>query len=298
MFHPTFRQLKYLVAISKNLHFGKAAKECFVSQSTLSAGIQELEKLLNIKLVERTKRTVFVTPLGKMISKKAEAINLELNDVLDLARSSQTDMSGEARLGVIPTIAPYLLPKLMPKIRKKYPTLQLKLVEDQTANILQALYTGNLDLILIAKPYKTENLTVDLITKDYFHVAAPSNISFSNSKKSLNNEDINKTNMLLLDDGHCLRDHALKACSIENKQKIDAFKATSLLTLVQMVANNSGITLLPDIVVNSNLLKNSNIKVFDYENKRNFREIVLCWRVNSPRFDEFKRFSDFLKKNI
>ena len=184
MFHPTFRQLKYLVAISKNLHFGKAAKECFVSQSTLSSGIQELEKLLNIKLVERTKRTVYLTPLGKEISKKAQSINLEMNDVLELAKCAQQHMFGETRLGVIPTIAPYLLPTLMPKIRKKYPSLNLKLVEDQTANILNMLYSGNLDLILIAKPYKTENLNVEIIKKDYFHVALPQSSSLLKKKRN------------------------------------------------------------------------------------------------------------------
>ena len=173
MFHPTFRQLKYLVSISKNLHFGKAAKECFVSQSTLSSGIQELEKLLNIKLVERTKRTVFITTLGKQIAKKAESVSIEMNDVLDLAKSAQDNMFGEIKLGVIPTIAPYLLPKLMPKIKKKFPKLDLKLVEDQTANLLKMLYSGHLDLVLIAKPYKTDNLNVQLIKKDYFHVAVP-----------------------------------------------------------------------------------------------------------------------------
>ena len=299
MFHPTFRQLKYLVSISKELHFGKAAKECFVSQSTLSSGIQELEKLLNIKLVERTKRTVFLTTLGKEIAKKAVSINIEMNDVLDLAKSAQKHMSGETRLGIIPTIAPYLLPKLMPKIRKKYPNLDLKLVEDQTANILNMLYSGNLDLVLMAMPYKTDNLNTQLIKKDYFHVAVPSQSSLANKiKKSLSNKDISDTNMLLLDEGHCLREHALEACSKETKQKVDAFKATSLLTLVQMVDNNSGITLLPDIVVNSELLKNSKIKILDYENNKNYREIVLCWRVSTPRSNEFFEFTKFLRINV
>ena len=299
MFHPTFRQLKYLVSISKNLHFGKAAKECFVSQSTLSSGIQELEKLLNIKLVERTKRTVFLTSLGKEIAKKAESVNIEMNDVLDLAKSAQKHMSGETKLGIIPTIAPYLLPKLMPKIRKKYPDLDLKLVEDQTANILSMLYSGNLDLVLMAMPYKTDNLNTQLIKKDYFHVAVPSQSSLANkTKKSLSNKDISDTNMLLLDEGHCLREHALEACSKETKQKVDAFKATSLLTLVQMVDNNSGITLLPDIVVNSELLKNSKIKILEYENNKNYREIVLCWRVSTPRSNEFFEFTKFLRINV
>jgi len=299
MFHPTFRQLKYLVSISKNLHFGKAAKECFVSQSTLSSGIQELEKLLNIKLVERTKRTVFLTPLGKEIANKSQSINIEMNDLLDLAKSAQKHMFGETRLGIIPTIAPYLLPQLMPKIRKKYPNLDLMLVEDQTVNILNMLYSGNLDLVLMAKPYKTENLNTQLIKKDFFHVAVPENNSLlKKTKKSLSKKDISATNMLLLDEGHCLRDHALEACSKEMQQKIDTFKATSLLTLVQMVANNIGITLLPDIVINSQLLKNSNIKILEYENKKNFREIVLCWRNNAARSNDFLKFTEFLKSSV
>ena len=222
-----------------------------------------------------------------------------MNDLLDLAKSAQEHMFGETKLGVIPTIAPYILPKLMPKIRKNYPNLELRLVEDQTANILQMLYSGNLDLALIATPYKTNHLNSQLIKRDFFHVAVPSDsILLKKSKKSLSNKDINETNMLLLDEGHCLRDHALKACNKEAKQKIDAFKATSLLTLVQMVANNSGITLLPDIVINSELLKNSKIKILDYENNKNYREIALCWRVTTPRSNDFLKFSEFLRTNV
>ena len=299
MFHPTFRQLKYLVSISKNLHFGKAAKECFVSQSTLSSGIQELEKLLNIKLVERTKRTVFITSLGKQIAKKAESVSIEMNDVLDLAKSAQDNMFGEIKLGLIPTIAPYLLPKLMPKISNKFPKLDLKLVEDQTANLLKMLYSGHLDLVLIAKPYKTDNLNVQLIKKDYFHVAVPfQSALLKQPKKSLSNKDISGTNMLLLDEGHCLREHALESCNKEAKQKIDAFSATSLLTLVHMVVNNSGITLLPDLVINSELLKNSKIKILEYENNKYYRDIALCWRISSPRLKDFTEFTEFLKSIV
>ena len=256
--------------------------------------------MLNIKLVERTKRTVFLTTLGKEIAEKAEAINTQMNDVVDLAKSvHEYNMFGETRLGIIPTIAPYLLPKLMPKIRKKYPHLELKLVEDQTANILNMLYSGNLDLVLMATPYKTDNLNIQSIKKDFFHVAVPSkSILLKKTKKSLSNKDISDTNMLLLDEGHCLREHALEACSKEAKQKVDAFKATSLLTLVQMVANNTGITLLPDLVINSELVKNSKIKILEYENNKNYREIILCWRFSSPRSKDFSKFAEFLKLNI
>ena len=222
-----------------------------------------------------------------------------MNDVLDLAKSAQDNMFGEIKLGVIPTIAPYLLPKLMPKIRNKFPKLDLKLVEDQTANILNMLYSGHLDLVLIAKPYKTDNLNVQLIKKDYFHVAVPfQSALLKQPKKSLSNKDISGTNMLLLDEGHCLREHALESCNKEAKQKIDAFSATSLLTLVHMVANNSGITLLPDLVINSELLKNSKIKILEYEDKKNYREIALCWRISSPRLKDFTEFTEFLKSII
>ena len=288
MYHPTFKQLKYLVAVSHNLHFGKAAKDCYVSQSTLSSGIQELEKLLNIKLIERTKRNVLLTPLGKQIAENAQKIILEMNDVLDSAKSAQDSLTGETRLGIIPTIAPYLLPKIMPKIKKKFPKLDLRLIEDQTAKILAMLYQGNLDIAIIAKPYKTETLVVKNLKKDYFYVALPSNSELAKgNKKNLNSSDISKSNMLLLDEGHCLREHALQSCDAKTVKNVDAFKATSLLTLVQMVANGTGITLLPELIINSQFLEKSKIKIIQYENKQYFREIVMCWRVSSPRQNDF-----------
>ena len=299
MYHPTFKQLKYLLAVANNLHFGKAAKECFVSQSTLSSGIKELEKLLNVKLIERTKRNVFLTPLGKNITTNSEKIIMGLNDILDYAKSYQEILSGEIKLGIIPTIAPYTIPQIMPKIRSKYPQLDLRLIEDQTANILRMLFNGNLDVAIIAKPYQTENLFTTLLKKDFFFVAIPSNNPLAKSnKKSLNAHDISKTNMLLLDEGHCLRDHALAVCDSKTRANIDAFKATTLLTLVQMVANGTGITLLPEIVIHSPLVKNSNIKILNYENKKNYREICICWRKSSPRIKEFSVLTDFFKKNL
>ena len=299
MYHPTFKQLKYLLAVSNNLHFGKAAKECFVSQSTLSSGIQELEKLLNIRLIERTKRNVFLTPLGKQIANNSEKIIMEMNDLLDYAKSSQEVLSGETKLGVIPTIAPYVLPYVMPKLKSKYPQLDLKLIEDQTANILEMLFNGNLDLVIIAKPYKTYNLMTLNLKKDHFYVALPNdNPLAKKNKKSLNSTDINRSKIFLLDEGHCLRDHALAACDSKTKANVDAFKATSLLTLVQMVANGTGITLLPELVINSRLIRDSNIKIMDYENKKNFREICICWRKSSPRIVEFQLLADFFKKYL
>ena len=299
MYNPTIKQLKYLVSVAQNLHFGKAAQECFVSQSTLSSGIQELEKLLNIKLIERTKRRVLLTPIGKQIAINSEKVILEVNDILDYAKSAQDVLSCEMKLGIIPTIAPYILPRLMPRLRTKYPKLDLKLVEDQTANILRMLYQGNLDIIIIAKPYKVENLNVNSLKKDHFYAAVPEKSPLCHlKKKSLNSKDIISTNMLLLDEGHCLRDHALAACGVKAKENVDAFKATSLLTLVQMVANGSGITLLPELVINSELMKNSKIKILKYEDTKNFREIVICWRLASPRSNDFNELMKFFKKYI
>ena len=299
MYNPTIKQLKYLVSVAQNLHFGKAAQECFVSQSTLSSGIQELEKLLNIKLIERTKRRVLLTPIGKQIAINSEKVILEVNDILDYAKSAQDVLSCEMKLGIIPTIAPYILPRLMPRLRTKYPKLDLKLVEDQTANILRMLYQGNLDIIIIAKPYKVENLNVNSLKKDHFYAAVPEKSPLCYlKKKSLNSKDIISTNMLLLDEGHCLRDHALAACGVKAKENVDAFKATSLLTLVQMVANGSGITLLPELVINSELMKNSKIKILKYEDTKNFREIVICWRLASPRSNDFNELMKFFKKYI
>ena len=187
----------------------------------------------------------------------------------------------------------------MPKLRTKYPKLNLKLVEDQTANILRMLYQGNLDIIIIAKPYKVENLNVNSLKKDHFYAAVPEKSPLCYlKKKSLNSKDIISTNMLLLDEGHCLRDHALAACGVKAKENVDAFKATSLLTLVQMVANGSGITLLPELVINSELMKNSKIKILKYADAKNFREIVICWRLASPRSNDFNELVNFFKKYI
>jgi len=299
MYHPTFKQLKYLIAVSNNLHFGKAAKDCYVSQSTLSSGIQELEKLLNIKLIERTKRNVLLTPLGKQISESAQKIILEMNNVLDSAKSAQESLTGETKLGIIPTIAPYLLPNIMPRIKKKFPKLDLRLVEDQTAKILAMLYQGNLDIAIIAKPYKTEKLVVKILKKDYFYVALPFNSPLAkDNKNNLNSHEINKSNMLLLDEGHCLREHALQSCDAKTIKNVDAFKATSLLTLVQMVANGTGITLIPELIINSQMLKRNKIKIIQYEKKQYYRDIVMCWRTSSPRQNDFielkKIFLDYI----
>jgi len=299
MYHPTFKQLKYLIAVSNNLHFGKAAKDCYVSQSTLSSGIQELEKLLNIKLIERTKRNVLLTPLGKQISESAQKIILEMNNVLDSAKSAQESLTGETKLGIIPTIAPYLLPNIMPRIKKKFPKLDLRLVEDQTAKILAMLYQGNLDIAIIAKPYKTEKLVVKILKKDYFYVALPFNSPLAkDNKNNLNSHEINKSNMLLLDEGHCLREHALQSCDAKTIKNVDAFKATSLLTLVQMVANGTGITLIPELIINSQMLKRNKIKIIQYEKKQYYRDIVMCWRASSPRQNDFielkKIFLDYI----
>ena len=299
MYHPTFKQLKYLIAVSNNLHFGKAAKDCYVSQSTLSSGIQELEKLLNIKLIERTKRNVLLTPLGKQISESAQKIILEMNNVLDSAKSAQESLTGETKLGIIPTIAPYLLPNIMPRIKKKFPKLDLRLVEDQTAKILAMLYQGNLDIAIIAKPYKTEKLVVKNLKKDYFYVALPFNSPLAkDNKNNLNSHEINKSNMLLLDEGHCLREHALQSCDAKTIKNVDAFKATSLLTLVQMVANGTGITLIPELIINSQMLKRNKIKIVQYEKKQYYRDIVMCWRASSPRQNDFielkKIFLDYI----
>tara|TARA_B100000315_G_scaffold249173_1_gene279995 strand:- start:38 stop:937 length:900 start_codon:yes stop_codon:yes gene_type:complete len=299
MYHPTFKQLKYLIAVSNNLHFGKAAKDCYVSQSTLSSGIQELEKLLNIKLIERTKRNVLLTPLGKQISESAQKIILEMNNVLDSAKSAQESLTGETKLGIIPTIAPYLLPNIMPRIKKKFPKLDLRLVEDQTAKILAMLYQGNLDIAIIAKPYKTEKLVVKNLKKDYFYVALPFNSPLAkDNKNNLNSHEINKSNMLLLDEGHCLREHALQSCDAKTIKNVDAFKATSLLTLVQMVANGTGITLIPELIINSQMLKRNKIKIIQYEKKQYYRDIVMCWRASSPRQNDFielkKIFLDYI----
>jgi LysR family transcriptional regulator, hydrogen peroxide-inducible genes activator len=294
---PTTKQLRYFVALERLGHFGKAADSCFVSQPAFSVAIRELENILNIQLVDRTNKNVTITSLGREIAVQARQVLRNLEDLVELAQGNQQPLTGQLKLGIIPTIAPFLLPRLLPALRKAYPDLKLQLKEDLTERVYGKLMDGELDIILIALPYELRNVTEMHLFNDNFFLAHQVKSRFidPDHKKV---SDLPKDSILLLEDGHCMRDHALSACSIKNAEKVSSITATSLLTLVQMVDADLGVTYLPEMAIGTTLLKNTRITTCALD-KSSFREIGLVWRKASTRQDEFtllgKYIQDFFK---
>lgn len=292
---PTTKQLRYFVALEQIGHFGKAAEACFVSQPAFSVAIRELESTLNIQLVDRTNKNVTVTSLGRDIAVQARQVLRDLEELVDIAQGNQQPLTGQLKLGVIPTIAPFLLPRLLPALRKAYPDLKLYLKEDLTDRVYNRLMDGELDIILIALPYELRNVTEMQLFRDRFYLAHqvkstlvdPANYQVS---------ELPEDSILLLEDGHCMRDHALSACSIKNADKVSNITATSLLTLVQMVDADLGVTYLPEMAIGSPLLKNTRIKTTALD-KESYRDIGLVWRKASTRSDEFELLGNFIKEN-
>jgi len=290
---PTIKQLRYFVALEKHQHFGNAAKACFVSQSAFSVAIKELESYLGAQLVDRTNKSVTITRTGREIANHARLCLRDLEYLAEVAHSDQKPLTGRLNLGVIPTIAPFILPDLLPNLRSSFPDLKLYLREDTTQSSHDLLIEGELDLILIALPFKLSNVEIMPLYKDHFSLACHKNSKIIDPNNySLNN--LPKESVLLLEDGHCLRDHALSACKIRNQDTVSRFAASSLLTLVSMVDSDIGITYLTEMAKNSSLLQNTDIETYPLDEK-SFREIGLAWRKGSARDEEFKLLGETIK---
>lgn len=285
-YRPTIRQLSFLVALAEHQNFSRAAEAMFVTQSTLSAGIQELELLLGAALVERTKRMVRLTALGEAVVARAETILNETDDLVGLVKGAAEPLTGDIRLGAIPTIGPFILPRALPVLKKKYPRLKLFLREGQTEETLDLIKKGALDLGLIAFPYSTPALSFEIIGTDRFSLVCPPEHPMA-SKNQVEVSEIPEDQLLLLEEGHCLRDHALSVCHIHNLEAREQFKATSLETLVLMVAEGLGLTLVPDLAIKAGLLKGKKLKAIPLKGTGAGREIGLCWRASNPRAEEF-----------
>lgn len=291
---PTLKQLRYFVALVEHRHFARAAEACFVSQSAFSVAIRELESLLDVNLVDRTNKRVTITATGKELVAQARLCLNDVETLVDLAGGAREPLSGRLRLGVIPTIAPFLLPQLLPPLRKDYPGLELYLREDLTDRIYERLMDGELDLILIALPYEMRGVETLTLFRDSFVLACrqgtklvdPENYSFNR---------LQADTVLLLEDGHCLRDHALAACRLRNTEKISRFSATSLNTLVQMVDSDLGITYLPEMAVGTALLRGTRVKTYPLGKQPVYREIGLAWRRGSARRAEFEALGEFIR---
>ncbi|RTZ67820.1 MAG: hydrogen peroxide-inducible genes activator [Aquificaceae bacterium] len=290
---PTIKQLYYFVALERNQHFGKAAKECFVSQSAFSVAIKELESQLGTQLVDRTNKNVTITLTGREIATQARLCLRDVEHLTEIAQSNKKPLTGKLNLGVIPTIAPFLLPKLMPCLRESYPDLQLYLREDTTLSAHKHLMDGELDLILIALPYELSHIEVMPLFKDQFVLACHQETKILDPE----NYDINilaAESILLLEDGHCLRNHALSACHIKNQEAVSRFAASSLLTLIGMVDSDIGITYLTKMSQDSTLLHNTNVVTYPLEDT-SYREIGLAWRKGSSRAKEFTLLGELIQ---
>ena len=292
---PTLKQLQYLVALQEHGHFGHAADACFVTQSTLSAGLRELESLIGITLVERTRRVVRFTPLGLKIADKARRVLREAEELADLARASGKPLSGELRMGVIPTIAPFLLPRILPKLRTDWPELKLYLREEITPSACESLHRGQLDCVLLALPYNCGEVDSAELFQDRLFVAFPEGQPHDPPPR-IAAEAIDESTLLLLEDGHCLKDHALAACNRPELRAEASMLGTSLHTLVQMVDNGLGVTLLPGMAIDAGILVNTHVVARPLEADRPWRRIALVWRKGSPREKEFRLLADALRE--
>ncbi len=292
---PTTRQLRYFVALAEHGHFGRAAEASFVSQSAFSNAIRELESVLDAQLVDRTNRNVTITAVGQQVAVQARLCLQEIQTLVEMAGGQQQPLTGELRLGVIPTIAPFVLPKALPRLRKAYPELKLFLIEDQTHRIVERLMDGELDVLLLALPWEMRGVDELPLFRDRFCLAYregtgrvdPDHYRFSR---------LDSDSVLLLEDGHCLRDHALTACKLRNSEKIRSFAASSLLTLVEMIDADLGVSFLPEMAQGSALLRNTRVKLQPLD-ASSYRTIGLAWRKGSRRVEEFELLGSFLGDN-
>ncbi|QZD89294.1 hydrogen peroxide-inducible genes activator [Qipengyuania aurantiaca] len=291
---PTLKQLQYLVALHEHGHFGRAADASFVSQSTLSAGIRELESLLGVTLVERSRRVVRFTALGNQVVEKAHRVLRETEELADLVQAAGKPLAGQLRMSVIPTIAPFMLPRFLPRLRKERPDLELFLREETSHDAVESLQHGRVDCVLLALPFATGEVDKAHIADDPIYVAFPKDDP-RDPPETVTADMIDDGRLLLLEDGHCLKDHALAACNRPELRGSTTMIGTSLHTLVQMVDNGLGLTMLPEMAVDAGILKGTDVVARPLKSRQASREIALIWRKNSPRRDDFELLAEELR---
>lgn len=290
---PTLKQLQYLVALRDYGHFGRAADACFVTQSTLSAGLRELESLLGVMLVERTRRVVRFTPLGERIAEKGQRVLREAEDLAVLAKAAGKPLAGDLRMSVIPTIAPFLLPRVLTRLRHDWPELKLYLREETSGAACESLHRGHVDCVLLALPYHCGDVEHEDLFDDRLFVAFPAGHPAPQTVKP---EGIEASELLLLEDGHCLKDHALAACNRPDLRAEATMMGTSLHTLIQMVDNGLGVTMLPEMAIQAGILDHTGVVARPLDAAHAARRIALVWRTGSPRDKEFRMLGEALRK--
>jgi LysR family hydrogen peroxide-inducible transcriptional activator len=289
----SLRQLRYLESLAETRHFGHAAEACAVSQPALSMQIKELEDELKVSLVERRKSGVELTEKGEEVVRRARTILASVRDLVDYAKQQEGVLSGVLRLGAIPSIAPYLLPAALPELQRRFPALKLQLRETLTENLVHELVSGDLDVILIALPIDDPEVETHYLFDDAFILAAKATRENARAKGATPNM-LAEERLLLLEEGHCLRDQALSYCHMVTREARESFGASSLATIVQMVANGYGITLLPEMAILSEIHHGGDIRLLQFPAPEPKREIGLAWRKTSPRKAEFAQFGQLL----
>ncbi len=290
---PSIRQLKYLVAVAEHRHFSKAAETCFVTQSTLSTAIRELEQQLGVVIFERNRKSVLITPVGERLLAQARTILGEVEDFVCLARAERGSLTGEIRLGVIPTIGPFLLPRMLCDLRQAYNKLRLYLKEEISARLASMLTQGKLDVLMLAFPYPLRDVETTILFEDEFLLCMPSGHPLER-EASVRQSQLRGESLLLLEEGHCLRDHALEACDLQSAETNLVYQGTSLHTLVQMVANGLGLTLLPAVAVAGDVLGDTNLPLRRFRSEKVCRRIGMAWRKSDPRRDEYRVLAEFI----
>jgi LysR family hydrogen peroxide-inducible transcriptional activator len=293
---PTPQQLRFLLALAEHQHFGRAAAACAVTQSTLSAGLLALERQLDARILDRTgaKRVLF-TPLGQELIVRARAALAALEAMAEAAAAARAPMSGPLRLGVIPTVGPFLLPRLMPALRAAFPNLRLFLREDTTPRLLDRLAGGQIEVVLLALPCDCAGADSMGVLRDPFLAALPRGHRLA-AEEEVPVSALTAERLLLLEEGHCLRDQALAACSGSRREAPEAFAATSLHTLVQMVASGLGVTLLPRLAIDAGVLAGADIEVRPLTAPGAWRTLGFAWRPNSARLADYRALASVLRE--
>jgi LysR family hydrogen peroxide-inducible transcriptional activator len=279
------RDLRYLVALAEALHFGKAAEACHVSQPTLSTQIKKLEDELGVALVERAPRHVMLTPAGRDIATRARRVLAEVDQMRETARRTSDPEAGSVRLGLFPTLGPYLLPHVVPRIRARFPRLELLLVEEKTEAVLHMLRDGKLDAAVLAMPLHEDWLETEFLFEEPFLLAVPEGHPLAALRGNLRLSQLGDQHLLLLEEGHCLRDQALEVCHLAGAGEKEGFRATSLETLRQMVAAGVGVTLLPMLAVKPPVSPSENIRLLAFSDPPPTRRMAMVWRKTSAMGD-------------
>jgi LysR family hydrogen peroxide-inducible transcriptional activator len=291
----TLRQLRYVVSLARHRHFGRAAEECAVTQPALSMQVRELEREIGTALVERRPGEIALTETGAEVARRAEWILTATRDLVDFARHRAV-LSGALRLGIIPTLAPYVLPRFFPAVQKRYPQLRLEVRETQTSLLLSELAGGELDCVMLALPVDGADVETLKLFDDAFLLAVPADDPLP-ERARVRVDDIDRRPLILLEEGHCLRDQALAFCATKGRDQSAGLGATSLTTVMQMVANGLGVTLLPEVAAKAEA-RDERVKLLRLAEPAPTRTIGLAWRPTSPRRKDFAALGEIVKQTL